>query len=74
MVLISNARCVTNTQSMKKMIQFARILYVQAIKINPIETLIIATMEHLMVNFRQKTVQIVTQKYFMKISLRMGYA
>jgi hypothetical protein len=59
---------------MKKMIQFARILYVQAIKINPIETLIIATMEHLMVNFRQKTVQIVTQKYFMKISLRMGYA
>jgi len=59
---------------MKKMTQFVKIINVQAIKINPTETSIIATMEHLMVNFRQKIAQIVIQNKFMKLSLKMDYA
>jgi hypothetical protein len=47
---------------MKKMTQFVKIINVQAIEINPIETSIIATMEHLMVNFSQKIAQIVIKK------------
>lgn len=47
---------------MKKMTQFVKIINVQAIEINPIETSIIATMEHLMVNFRQKIAKIVIRK------------
>ena len=59
---------------MKKMTRFVKIINVQAIEINPIETSIIATMEHLMVNFRQKIAKIVIQNKFMIISLRMDYA
>jgi len=60
--IISNARCATNSLLMKKMTQFVKIINVQAIEINPTETSIIATKEHLMVNFRQNIAKIVIQK------------
>jgi hypothetical protein len=47
---------------MKKMTQFVKMSNVQAIKTNPPETSIIAIMEHLMVNFKQKIAQIVIPK------------
>ena len=62
MAIISNVRCVTNIQLMKKMTHFVKINNVQAIEINPTETSIIATMEHLMVNFNQKIAKIVIRK------------
>ena len=62
MATIFNARCVINTQLMKKMTQFVKMKNVQATKINPLGTSIIATTEHLMVNFSKKTAQIAIQK------------